>query len=683
MATDQSGNVYVAGSTVVSLTPGGAVANKVLVAKLDRANNLTYRYIFGGTGGDFPRAVALQTDGSLVVVGTTGSSDFPLINPASRNAPPVNGTGFISKVDPAGKHLVFSTFLGGPANDGETEINAVAVDAVGNVYVTGATRADHFPVTPNAFQTEGPFEDLQRAEFAFITKLSPSGSLLYSTYLGDNHAICYGGSRCESASGITQGFAIAVGNDGAITVAGSTSADKFPVTAGAFQTDCKCTYQTSTGFVTRFSSDGTRLEWSTFLGGSGNADAYLGDQAEAIALASDGGVVVGGAAASPDFPVTPNAFQSNLRATGGYGLPQNIFVARLNATGSALKFSTLLGGSIREDLNALQLDTQEHVWLTGTTRSRDFPVLPGSLTLGTSFVVELASDGSGLLKTQMLPVGGAGLALAVDTGGNKTLLGSAGSLLRLPPGSPTGTSIFGQANAAGPLVSGFVAPGEIVSFYGTGLGPIAGVGARFDSTGKIATMLAGTQVLFDGKPAPLLYVGANQINAIVPFEVSSKTLTTVQVVSGLAASPTLNLSVEAGSPEVFSIPWSPPIPVDAVFPYAAALNEDGTVNSPSNPAKPGSIVVVYVNGAGLFVPALVDGSIVRSASAKPVLNVSVLVGAPGVGGSAEVLYAGAAPDLVAGALQVNVRLPRNAAEYFLQVQVGNFMSDVVQIAVQQ
>jgi len=231
-------------------------------------------------------------------------------------------------------------------------------------------------------------------------------------------------------------------------------------------------------------------------------------------------------------------------------------------------------------------------------------------------------------------------------------------------------------------VSGIVAPGEIVSLYGTGLGPTTGAGARFDSTGRIATTLAGIQVVFDGTPAPLLYVSMNQINAIVPFEISGKDSTAVQVVSGLATSPPLKLSVGPSSPEIFFVPWLPPIPVNGFWSYAAALNQDGTINSPSNPAKPGSIVVLYVNGAGIFAPSLVDGSIVQPPLSQPVLPVSVLFIGSGIGEPGEILYAGAAPGIVAGVLQVNVRLPRIGTEDFLQVRVGNSISDVVKIAVQ-
>jgi uncharacterized protein (TIGR03437 family) len=163
-----------------------------------------------------------------------------------------------------------------------------------------------------------------------------------------------------------------------------------------------------------------------------------------------------------------------------------------------------------------------------------------------------------------------------------------------------GTGILAPANGAGYSASGQVAPGEIISLYGTGLGPTVGAGAQFDSTGKIATTLAGMQVLFDGTPAPMLYAGANQINAIVPFEAGGKASTSVHVVSGITSSPSFDLKVVSSNPEIFTIAPTPPVPAISQDAYAAALNADETLNSSANPAKPGSVVAVFATGAGLF-----------------------------------------------------------------------------------
>ncbi len=665
VAADASGNVYVAGS-FATVAGNGVTTAKILVVKVDRANQIVYRFMFGGSTYDAARGIAVDANGNVFVVGSTSSSDFPLVNALIYNPPnTLEGRGFISKIDPTGTKLLFSTFMG-------AEADAVTLDPAGNVYVTGAAGNDNFRVTPNAFRSTGS---------SFVLQLTNAGDqILFSTFVGP----------------VSSGLAIAVGSDGAITVAGSAAADGFPVTPGAFQATCNCT-RTFTGdpfdfgssatssFVARLSADGSRLLWATYLGGGGNGQIGVsGDTIQALALTSDGGVVVAGLSQSPGFPVTPGAFQTKFRAQyAGNGIPATVFVTRLNSTGTALKFSTFLGGSILEQFSGMQLDAQENVWVTGTTHSSDFPSLPNSLATGDEFVVQLAADGSRLLNTQMLPAGDAGQALALDASGGEILLGWEGSLLRIPAGGPSGISILAQVNAAAYSVSGRIAPGEIISLYGTGLGPTPGAGAEFDSKGKIASTLAGMQVTFDGTPAPLLYAGANQINAIVPFGVSTKASTSLQVKSGSTASPPLDLAVAATYPAIFSVVPSPP-PLDII--NAAALNQDGTVNSMNNPAKTGSIIVFWATGAGLFTHSLPDGAIVRPPLSAPLQPVSVLFVSPAKTVGVQPLYAGAAPGMVAGVLQVNVRLPQNlfagsyGVDYYtLQLQVGDSVSAAVQI----
>jgi len=453
VATDASGNVYVAGS-VDNVASNGVTTAKIVVYKLDRTNQVVYRFMFGGSVYDNARGVTVDAKGNVFVVGSTSSPDFPLVKALIYNPPnTLEGRGFISKIDPTGTKLLFSTFMG-------AEADAVTLDTTGDVYVTGAAGNDNFRVTPNAFRSTGS---------SFVLKLTNAGDqILFSTFIGSASA----------------GLAIAVGSDGAITVAGSVDADGFPVTAGVIQPTCNCPSTieeldlgsfTTSSFVSRLSADGSKLLWSTYLGGGGNGllVGSAGDTVQALALTSDGGVVVAGTSQSAGIHPTPGAFQTKFRAqSAGYGIPANVFVTRLNSTGTALRFSTFLGGSTLEQFSGLQLDAQENVWVTGTTHSSDFPSLPNGLAIGDEFVVQLAADGSRLLNTKMLPAGGAGQALALDASGGEILLGREGSLLRIPAGGPSGISILAQVNAAAYSVSGRVAPGEIISLYGTGLGQL-------------------------------------------------------------------------------------------------------------------------------------------------------------------------------------------------------------------
>jgi len=207
----------------------------------------------------------------------------------------------------------------------------------------------------------------------------------------------------------------------------------------------------------------------------------------------------------------------------------------------------------------------------------------------------------------------------------------------------------GVANA-GTLKAGAVAPGEVISIFGFEVGPAVPAGLQVDAAGVVTTQLGGTRVLFDDVPAPLVYVSSGQVNAIVPYGVAGKDSTRMQVIFQGRATNTITLPVVAASPGVFAI-----------------TNEDGSVNSAANPAAQGSILVIYGTGEGQTAPGGVDGSVARTVFPKPVLPVSVLAG----GQAAEVLYAGAAPDFVAGVMQVNLRIPAGLRGTLpLQLRIG-------------
>jgi hypothetical protein len=193
-----------------------------------------------------------------------------------------------------------------------------------------------------------------------------------------------------------------------------------------------------------------------------------------------------------------------------------------------------------------------------------------------------------------------------------------------------------------------IAPGEIVTIFGTNMGPSAIVGLRLNaSSGLVDTTLADTQVLFDGIPAPLVYVSANQIAAIVPYNVFARLSTRVQVVYQGQASTALELRVVDTAPGVFTLN-------SQGTGNAAALNQNGTVNGPQNPAVQGQAVVLYLTGEGQTNPQGVNGQVSSGANLKrPTAFVSAKIG----GVPAIVDYAGSAPGLVSGVMQLNLRVP--------------------------
>lgn len=354
IAIDSAKNVYLAGETYStdfplvnpyqSTTSGGTG----FVSKLSPdGSSLIYSTYLGGSLEGAINAIAVDTSsGEAVVVGRTGSIDFPVVN-AFQPAHAADGgssEAFVTKFGADGTSLVFSTYLGGDSNDfGQ----GIAIDSSGSIYVTGATASTNFPTTPGAYQ---PGYIADPGNSSFVTKFSASGtSLAYSTYLVD----CYA-------------FGIAVNAAGNAFVTGQAYDFAFPVTPGAFQT----VHGAGGGydaFVTEFDSTGSSLVYSTFLGGNN------GDVGYAIALDSSDDAYVTGQTFSPDFPL-----QAPTQTVFYVGVPTT-FVSELNSLGSALAFSTYWGGGAGgyggSQANAIAVGAPGNIYTSGSTTVPDFPVV--------------------------------------------------------------------------------------------------------------------------------------------------------------------------------------------------------------------------------------------------------------------------------------------------------------------
>jgi len=360
IAVDGSGNAYVAGGTGSSDFPHNGGYQTTLKGGLDAfvfelnssGSALTYSTYLGGTGNDYASGIAIDS-GNAYVVGTTSSSDFPTHNPI-QSALKGSSNGFVAELNSSGNALVYSTFLGGGTGDFAA---AVAVDSSGNVYVTGGTLNSTFPTTTGAFQTacgtaincNGGLDD------AFVTVINAAGSnYVYSTFLG--------------GEGIDEGLGIAVDAGGDAYVTGLTeSSAHFPL---------KSALQPTFGgvqdaFVTELNSSGSALVYSTYLGGSQS------DAGTSIALDGSNNAYVTGQTGSSNFP-TAGPTQS---ALGG---GNDAFVSEVSASGSALVFSTYLGGSLNENTNSttgnlsvlgsIAVDNAgANIYVAGNTSSTDFP----------------------------------------------------------------------------------------------------------------------------------------------------------------------------------------------------------------------------------------------------------------------------------------------------------------------
>jgi uncharacterized protein (TIGR03437 family) len=218
-------------------------------------------------------------------------------------------------------------------------------------------------------------------------------------------------------------------------------------------------------------------------------------------------------------------------------------------------------------------------------------------------------------------------------------------------------SSAGVTNAA-TFLPGALAPGEIITIFGSSLGPEALAGLQLTPDAQFITKsVSGTRVLFDGAPAPIVYTSTGQVSAIVPFGVSSRGTTDLQVEYNGRISNRITLDVLPSRPGIFTIDSSG-------RGLGAVLNQDYAVNSPTTPAVKGSVVSVYATGGGQTIPLAEDGRIATTAAAQAD-HVSVQIG----GMPAEVLYAGAAPGLVSGVMQVNVRVPESTASGLQPIQI--------------
>jgi uncharacterized protein (TIGR03437 family) len=262
--------------------------------------------------------------------------------------------------------------------------------------------------------------------------------------------------------------------------------------------------------------------------------------------------------------------------------------------------------------------------------------------------------------------------VAVDASGNLYVADLANNRVReLTPGGVAAPVTSVTVVNAASLQDGAIAPGEIVSIFGSGLGPQAGVSAQLASPQLLANQIGGTQVLFNGSPAALFYAQDGQVNAQAPYEIAGLATVTVQVLyKGTVAGQT-TVTVTDASPAVFSVAGGTG--------QAAALNQDGTVNSTENPSPRGSVVTLFATGEGQTDPGGSDGALAANPYPKPLGAVSVRVGDY----PAEILFAGEAPGMV-GVLQINMRLPGGytaGGVLPVVVQVGSAASPAVKLAV--
>ncbi len=344
-AVDAAGNAYITGYTGSTNFPMASAMQatrtgfyNAFVAKLNpTGSQLIYSTYYGGTVGEFGSAIAVDSSGNAYVGGVTSSPDMPKVNPIQSNYGGDLADAFVAKFNPAGSQIVYATYLGGNGNDG---VNGIAIDPTGNAYITGVTFSTNFPTT-NPLQ-----ENFRGGAFdAFVSKINPSGTaLVYSTYLGGTDD--------------ARGYRIALDAASNVYIAGQTLSPNFP-TAAALQPTFG---GGSDAFITKLNPAGA-ITYSTFLGGSGL------DGATGLAVNPAGNAYLTGFTTSPNFPLADPT--QPLYSGGEF----DGFVAKLNAGGTALAYSTYLGGSGTDAGFDIAVDSSGNGYVFGRTASTNFPTV--------------------------------------------------------------------------------------------------------------------------------------------------------------------------------------------------------------------------------------------------------------------------------------------------------------------
>lgn len=357
VATDSSGNTYVTGfmsSSDYPTTPGafdttanGGSDGFVTKLSADGTTAVYSTYLGGSSSLDYPNAIAVDSSGAAYVMGYTESTNFPTAGVGVDTTYNGSGDMFVSKLSSDGSSLPWSTYLGGTGGDGYQQNGSIALDSAGNSWVDSVTQSTDFPVpgTPAQSTSGGGFSD------GVLAKLNTSGVQTYGTYIG--------------GTGADRAIDVAVGPSDAVYVSGSTNGS-FPTTAGAYDT----TYNDTTNddaFVAKYTSAGAKT-YATYVGSNST------DIGQRIAVDSSGNAYVAGSTYGSDFPTTLGAAQTT-SAGGVMG-----YVTKLNSTGAALVYSTLLGGTEASPtfLTALAVDSSGNAYVAGETSSPTFPTTAGA-----------------------------------------------------------------------------------------------------------------------------------------------------------------------------------------------------------------------------------------------------------------------------------------------------------------
>ena len=363
--------------------------------------------------------------------------------------------------------------------------------------------------------------------------------------------------------------------------------------------------------------------------------------------------------------LTPGIYSGSVAvASGGASNSPQIISVTLNVSpapapsislsATSLSFAYQAGGALPGS-ESVHISGSSPVAFTATTSSPWLALSPSANTTPATLNVSVSPAG--------LSPGNYSGSVSISAPGASNSPQSFVVVLAVSPPAPATPTVSVVDNAAS-FISGPIAPGEIVTIGGTNLGPTTPASLTLDQSGRVSTFLGGVQVLFNGIPAPLTYVSASQVNAIAPYEIAGSLNLSVVVKFQVLSSMAYPLALATNAPALFTLNSSGTGP-------AAIVNQDGSINSRTNPAPKGSYVSVYATGEGQTAPPGLTGSItsvspVPPLTPQPLLPVSVMIG----GQPATMSFFGEAPEAVAGLMQVNVQVPVDAASGDLPIVVS-------------
>lgn len=671
---DSAGNVYFGGTTSVALptTQGAfqgafhacAANNAILqpscewafVGKLSRAGSLIWlTYLADPNGNSTITAIAADGRGNVYVAGSASPvNNLPPAFPVTPGAFSTIGPGaFLAELNPAGTGLVYATYFFVnlsiqtlvPTGDGSLYFGA---DAMGSMSLP---LVNPLPgMTPST------------SEAAYVARMNPAGSALsFATWINST-------AGSESALG-----KLTMDSSGNLYIAGgcyNTGVQCIPTTPGAFQTSLS---GPSGIFAMKITATGS-IVYSTFLAGSGIQTV------SGIAVDADGYLTIGGVlegTSTADFPVTPNAFQTSATLLDRQSLSSG-FVAKLDPTGSKLVYSTYFTGTSGEDdVTGVFLDSRGNAMIEGHSYSPDLPVTSTAWAPchpapdfayangpEANYIARLSANGQSLLYSTFvgtLPNGmaGDGLEFAGVDAENDLYFFVGSVILRYQLTERPKGSAACVANASHGYESA-LAPLEIVRIRGNNVAGGRSMGTTLTG-GALPTSDQGLQVLMNGQVAPLVAIEPDQITVVAPAGLPTSGSITVQVVQG-GNTAELAVEAQAAAPGIITTNG-------LAYGDAVAVNQDGTANSHTNPAAPGSVIALFMTGLGATSPILQAGTVASQAgglAAGTSLQVTLYRSI------CQVQYAGPAPGQLAGIYQVNIQVPSTGLMDWVPMGVAAF-----------